>query len=184
MRRLLLLPLAALGLTLAACSNNTPAATTTTTAAPTTTSTSSSTSSTTSGATGTLPTVENATDLTKAPTVGPGTPPPPTTLQTKDLVVGTGATAKAGDTVKVQYVGAHYASGTPFDSSWSRGQPATFPLTGVIPGFAQGIEGMQVGGRREIVIPGALGYGASPPAGSGIAANETLVFVVDLLGIS
>jgi peptidylprolyl isomerase len=182
MRRLLLLPLAALGLALAACSNNTPAATTTTTTAPTTTTTSSS--STTSGPAGTLPAVENATDLTKAPTVGPGTPPPPTTLQTKDLVVGTGQTAKAGDTVKVQYVGAHYATGKPFDSSWSRGQPATFPLTGVIPGFAQGIEGMQVGGRREIVIPGSLGYGATPPPGSGIEPNETLVFVVDLLGIS
>jgi peptidylprolyl isomerase len=187
MRRILLLPLAALGLSLAACSSGTPAANTTTTthsSSPPSTASTSTTSTAGGAAAGNVPDVEDATDLSVAPTVKPGTPPPPTTLQTKDLVQGTGATAKAGDTVKVQYVGAHFATGAPFDSSWSRGQPATFPLNNVIPGFAQGIEGMQVGGRREIVIPGHLGYGASPPPGSGIAPNETLVFVVDLLGIS
>jgi peptidylprolyl isomerase len=101
---------------------------------------------------------------------------------TKDLVVGTGATATASDTVQVQYVGANYTDGKNFDSSWSRGQPASFPLNQVVPGFSQGIVGMKVGGRREIVIPSALGYGAmgSPPA---VAPNETLVFVVDLLAI-
>jgi peptidylprolyl isomerase len=178
MRRLLLLPLAALGMSLAACSSSgSPPATTSTTAQ-------ASHSSTPQSAAGNVPGVENATNLSVAPTVQPGTPPPPTTLQTKDLVQGTGATAKGGDTVKVQYVGAHFDTGKPFDSSWSRGQPATFPLSNVITGFAQGIEGMQVGGRREIVIPGDLGYGSSPPPGSGIAPNETLVFVVDLLGIS
>jgi FKBP-type peptidyl-prolyl cis-trans isomerase len=111
--------------------------------------------------------------------IAPGTPPPPTSLQTKDLVVGTGTTATASDTVLVQYVGANYADGKVFDSSWSRGSPTSFPLSGVVPGFAQGIEGMKVGGRREIVIPPALGYGAAgqPPV---ISANETLVFVVDL----
>ncbi len=96
--------------------------------------------------------------------------------------MGTGATAKASDTVEVQYVGADYTNGKNFDSSWSRGQPTSFPLNGVVPGFAQGIVSMKVGGRREIVIPPGLGYGAtgSPPA---VAPNETLVFVVDLLGI-
>ncbi len=128
------------------------------------------------------PTVSAATDQKTAPVLGPGKPPPPTSLETKDLVVGTGAVAKASDTVEVQYVGANYTDGKNFDSSWSRGQPASFPLPGVVPGFSQGIVGMKVGGRREIVIPPALGYGAtgSPPA---VAANETLVFVVDLLAI-
>jgi peptidylprolyl isomerase len=126
--------------------------------------------------------VSGATDLRTAPVLGPGTAPPPTGLETKDLVVGTGATAKASDTVEVQYVGADYTNGKNFDSSWSRGQPTSFPLNGVVPGFAQGIVSMKVGGRREIVIPPGLGYGAtgSPPA---VAPNETLVFVVDLLGI-
>jgi peptidylprolyl isomerase len=97
-------------------------------------------------------------------------------------VVGAGATAVATNTVEVQYVGANYTNGKNFDSSWQRGQPASFPLNGVVPGFAQGIVGMKVGGRREIVIPPALGYGATgqPPA---VAPNETLVFVVDLLAL-
>ena len=114
--------------------------------------------------------------------ISAGSPPPPSSLVTKDLVVGTGAEAVASSTVVVQYVGADYTNGKVFDSSWQRGQPATFSLNAVIPGFAQGIEGMKVGGRREIVIPPALGYGVngSPPA---VAGNETLVFVVDLLSV-
>ena len=96
--------------------------------------------------------------------------------------VGTGTVAKATDTVNVQYVGANYTNGKDFDSSWSRGQPTTFPLNGVVPGFAQGIVGMKVGGRREIVIPPALGYGATGQAGV-ISPDETLVFVVDLISI-
>ncbi|MHB8451074.1 MAG: FKBP-type peptidyl-prolyl cis-trans isomerase [Mycobacteriales bacterium] len=108
---------------------------------------------------------------------------PPTTLVSRDLVIGTGATATLADSVTVQYLGVNYATGTPFDSSWSRGQPAVFSLQQVVPGFAQGIAGMRVGGRREIVIPPALGYGAqsAPPA---IVPNETLIFVVDLLAVS
>lgn len=108
---------------------------------------------------------------------------PPTTLVTRDIVVGSGASATLADTVTVQYLGVDYANGTPFDSSWSRGQPAVFSLAQVVPGFAQGIAGMRVGGRREIVIPPSLGYGAqgAPPA---IAPNETLVFVVDLLAVT
>ena len=131
---------------------------------------------------GTTPAVSNAADLHLAPAIGAGSGTAPASLVTRDLVIGTGATAAATDTVVVQYVGANYADGKNFDSSWERGQPATFPLAGVVPGFAQGIVGMKAGGRREIVIPPSLGYGAagSPPA---VSPNETLVFVVDLLSI-
>ena len=83
----------------------------------------------------------------------------------------------------VYYVGADYANGKVFDDTpWKHGQPSPFPLSGVVPGFAQGIEGMKIGGRREIVIPSALGYGPSgvPPA---VAPNETFVFVVDLVAV-
>lgn len=109
---------------------------------------------------------------------------PPAQLEIKDLEEGTGAEAKSGDKVTVQYVGVNYKNGKEFDSSWSRNEP--FPLTlgegGVILGWEQGIEGMKVGGRRELTIPPELGYGESgyPPA---IPPNETLVFVIDLLKI-
>ena len=83
--------------------------------------------------------------------------------------------------MNVRYVGALY-DGTPFDSSWSRGDaPISFPLNQVVPGFAQGIQGMAAGGRRVIVIPPALGYGDQ--AQGPIPAGSTLVFVVDLVGI-
>jgi len=128
------------------------------------------------------PAVANAADLKAAPVVSAGSGAPPSTLVTRDLVVGTGPVATATATVNVQYVGANYADGKVFDSSWQRGQPTSFPLAQVVPGFAQGITGMHVGGRREIVIPPALGYGAS---GNGpVGPNETLVFVVDLLGLA
>jgi peptidylprolyl isomerase len=123
------------------------------------------------------------TDLKKEPVIGPGAPPPPTSLENKDLVLGTGSAAVASSTVTVNYVGVNYTTGKVFDDMpWKSGQPAPFPLNGVVPGFAQGIVGMKVGGRREIVIPPALGYGStgSPPA---VAPNETLVFVVDLVGV-
>ena len=106
---------------------------------------------------------------------------PPKQLETKDLEEGTGAEAKAGDVVSVQYVGVNYENGKEFDASWSRGEPFTFTLGAgeVIPGWDQGVEGMKVGGRRELIIPPELGYGSTgaPPA---IPPNETLVFVVDL----
>jgi peptidylprolyl isomerase len=110
---------------------------------------------------------------------------PPTKLVANDLEEGTGPAAKAGDEVSVQYVGVNYKSGQEFDASWGRGEPFTFALGSgmVIPGWEEGIEGMKVGGRRELIIPPGLGYGAagSPPA---IPPNETLVFVVDLEAIS
>jgi peptidylprolyl isomerase len=171
------------GLVLSACGSSSPSSSSSTT---TTSSGSPTASGPTTGdstqAPANPPAVSGATDLKTEPVIGPGSPPPPTSLETKDLVVGTGATAVASDTVNVQYVGADYTTGKVFDSSWSRGQPASFPLDQVVPGFSQGIVGMKVGGRREIVIPPALGYGATgqPPA---VGPNETLVFVVDLLSI-
>ena len=94
---------------------------------------------------------------------------------------GTGATAEAGDTVTVNYVGALYKNGKMFDSSWKRHQTSRRRSAGsVIPGWVQGIPGMKVGGRRELIIPPSLAYGkaGSPPT---IPANSTLIFVVDLL---
>jgi peptidylprolyl isomerase len=104
-----------------------------------------------------------------------------TALTISDLVVGTGATVKAGDTVSAQYVGIGANTGKEFDSSWSRGTPAEFSLTQVIQGWQDGIPGMKVGGRRLLVIPAALAYADSPPSGTTIEKNEVLVFVVDLV---
>jgi peptidylprolyl isomerase len=105
----------------------------------------------------------------------------PTKLTIKDIVPGTGAVAKRGETVSVQYVGSSWSTGAEFDASWDKGQPFSFPLGQgqVIPGWDKGLTGMKVGGRRLLIIPPALGYGAqgSPPK---IAANETLAFVIDL----
>ena len=108
---------------------------------------------------------------------------PPSTLIVKDLKKGTGKAAKPTDKVTVQYVGVNFKTGEEFDSSWSRHEPATFGLNEVIPGWTQGMTGMKVGGRRELIIPPELGYGAagSPPA---IPPNETLVFVIDLLRVN
>ena len=134
-------------------------------------------------ATGPVPAVTGATDLTKEPKVAPGAGQPPTALTGRDLVVGHGSVAGPDATVQVQYVGTLYQSGKVFDASWTDSGPATFPLNGVVPGFKDAIVGMRVGGRREIVIPPALGYGAagSPPV---IPPNSTLVFVIDLLAVS
>jgi peptidylprolyl isomerase len=106
---------------------------------------------------------------------------PPKQLVIKDLEEGTGVAAKPGDEISVQYVGVNYKTGKEFDASWDRGEPFAFPLGEgfVIPGWDEGLEGMKVGGRRELIIPPDLGYGStgSPPA---IPPNETLIFVVDL----
>jgi FKBP-type peptidyl-prolyl cis-trans isomerase len=109
----------------------------------------------------------------------------PTQLESTDLIVGTGPAAKPGDKVTVQYVLATYSSDKVIQSSWSS-QPFMFTLDAnpeqVIPGWDKGVVGMKVGGRRELVIPPSLGYGPTSP-GAGISANDTLVFVVDLLKI-
>ncbi len=118
------------------------------------------------------------------PTVEKPSGAPPKELVTKDLEEGSGPAAKAGDVVTVQYVGVNYKTGKEFDSSWSRSEPFSFTLGAgeVIPGWDQGVEGMKVGARRELIIPPELGYGTAgaPPA---IPANETLIFVVDLEAI-
>jgi peptidylprolyl isomerase len=120
--------------------------------------------------------------LSKEPHVTPPSGPPPTKLVTKEIIAGTGTEAKTGSAVAVNYVGALYKTGKVFDASWKRNEPFTFTLgkSQVIPGWEQGVVGMKVGGRRELIIPAALGYGAkgSPPS---IPPNETLVFIVDLL---
>ena len=118
-----------------------------------------------------------------APTATVPTTPAPSELESADLITGTGPTAKAGDNVTVQYVLATYSSGKVIQSSWTS-QPFQFTLGAgqVIPGWDKGVVGMQVGGRRELIIPPGLGYGAQSP-GPGIAANDTLVFVIDLLKI-
>ena len=125
--------------------------------------------------------VSKSKDLSKKPTIPKQNGDAPTQLVKSDIVKGKGATAKAGDTVEVQYVGVRFRDGKQFDASWDRGQPFTFPLGAgqVIPGWDQGVAGMKVGGRRQLTIPSDLAYGAqgAPPD---IAPNETLIFVVDL----
>lgn len=120
--------------------------------------------------------------LSKEPHVTPPSGPPPSKLVTKEIITGTGTEAKTGSAVAVNYVGALYKTGKVFDASWKRNEPFPFTLGKgqVIPGWEQGVVGMKVGGRRELIIPPALGYGAkgSPPS---IPPNETLVFIVDLL---
>lgn len=105
--------------------------------------------------------------------------PPPTELATTDIVVGDGAEVGEGATVKVDYVGYSCSTGEVFDSSYQRGEPIEFGLDQVIPGWSQGLVGMQEGGKRLLVIPSDLGYGSagSPPS---IAPNEALVFVVEV----
>jgi FKBP-type peptidyl-prolyl cis-trans isomerase len=119
--------------------------------------------------------------LSKAPTVIPPAGPAPTKLVIKDIIKGTGKEVTSpSESVTVNYTGVLFNGGKEFDSSWKRGEPATFTLQGVIPGWTQGIPGMKVGGRRELIIPAALAYGAK---GQGsIPPNAPLVFVIDLLG--
>ncbi len=141
-----------------------------------------STSKTTPTGTSTTATTPTSGPLSKKPEVGTLPPPPPKQLKTKDLIVGTGAEAKTGSAVTVNYVGTLYSTGKEFDSSWKRNEPFPFTLGKgqVIPGWEQGVVGMKVGGRRELIIPPSLAYGVkgSPPT---IPPNATLVFVIDLL---
>jgi peptidylprolyl isomerase len=109
---------------------------------------------------------------------------PPADLQITDITVGDGAEAKAGDQVLVHYVGVAYSTGEEFDSSYDRGDPLGFQLGAgrVIAGWDQGVQGMRVGGRRQLVIPPHLAYG-DRGAGNAIAPGETLIFVCDLVGV-
>ena len=155
---------------------------------------SSSTGSSTSTAASTVSfddvTVADATTLSDKPQVSAASNSQPSTLQVKDLVVGTGQAATPTSSVTVQYVGIRYADGKQFDASWDHGGATTFSLTQVVPGFTQGIGGtqsipaMKVGGRRLMILPAALGYGAAGTPDGSIPPNAPIVFVVDLVGIN
>ncbi|CAM8657707.1 FKBP-type peptidyl-prolyl cis-trans isomerase domain containing protein [Acidimicrobiia bacterium] len=106
----------------------------------------------------------------------------PTSLVVEDLIKGTGTPVVAGDSVTVNYIGVSCSTGKIFDSSWANGKPITFPLNQVITGWAQGLVGMQPNGRRLLVIPADLGYGSTGQGG--IAPDESLIFVVDLISAS
>jgi peptidylprolyl isomerase len=173
---LALLSVCALGL--AGCTSSSGTSSTTTPAATPTTAA--------SGPIATIPAADlsSAGTAGTAPTITVPTGAPPTQLESSDLIVGTGPKAKAGDTVTVQYVLATYSSGKEIQSSWGQA-PFSFPLGEghVIPGWDKGVVGMQVGGRRELIIPPDLGYG-DQSQGPGIAANDTLVFIVDMVKIN
>jgi peptidylprolyl isomerase len=124
--------------------------------------------------------------LSHQPTVTVPKSPPPNHLVIKDLIKGTGPVATPTSTVSVQYVGVLYKTGKQFDASWSNGTgtPVQFSLSGgVIKGWTQGIPGMRVGGRRELIIPPSLAYG-SKGSGSKIPPNSTLIFVIDLHAVA
>ena len=108
----------------------------------------------------------------------------PAELEIVDLSVGDGDEARPGQTVVVHYVGVSFSSGKEFDSSWNRNSPFDFRLGAreVIAGWDLGVAGMRVGGRRQLTIPARLAYG-DRGAGGAIKPGETLVFVVDLLGV-
>ena len=108
--------------------------------------------------------------------------PAPTELVITDMVVGEGAEAVPGAKVKVHYVGVEHDTGEEFDASYNRGAPIEFPLRGLIQGWQDGIPGMKVGGRRQLVIPPELAYG--PVGGGHKLSGKTLVFVIDLLAVS
>jgi peptidylprolyl isomerase len=128
------------------------------------------------------PTTPTSGPLSRKPTVGRGSGAAPTKLVIRDLIGGTGPAARNGQQLTVNYVGVLYANGKEFDASWKSGTPFPFQLGAgnVIPGWDRGLVGMRVGGRRELIIPAALAYGAQAQAG--IPANSPLIFVVDLLG--
>lgn len=107
--------------------------------------------------------------------------PEPTELVVIDIEEGTGDVAEAGSTVDVHYLGVEFESGEEFDSSWGRGQSVKFPLRQLISGWQEGIPGMKVGGRRQLICPPHLAYG---PAGGGHRlSGRTLTFVIDLMGV-
>jgi peptidylprolyl isomerase len=124
-------------------------------------------------------------NTSKRPHIPKPTGSPPRRLVKEDIVKGKGARAKPGDKLTVQYVGVTFSNGEEFDASWDRGQPFSFALGkhAVIAGWDRGLVGMRKGGRRMLTIPPELAYGTNgyPPA---IGPNETLVFVVDLIGIT
>jgi peptidylprolyl isomerase len=133
----------------------------------------------TTSAAGSLPTV--TANAGEVPVVTAPTGTPPAELTTKDIIVGTGAEVLPTSTLTVHYYLMTWSDGKVIESSWV-GQPATFPLAQVVEGWQKGLPGAKVGGRRLLVLPPSMGYGA---AGAGpIGPNETLIFVVDIIGVS
>jgi peptidylprolyl isomerase len=134
-------------------------------------------------------TLDDAGDLTAKPKVAARSTTTPTALQVKDVVTGTGLAATPTSTVTVQYVGIRYADGKQFDASWDHGGATSFSLREVVPGFTRGIGGapgtepMKVGGRRIMILPAALGYGATGSQDGSIPPNAPIVFVVDLIAV-
>ena len=125
--------------------------------------------------------VEVSAEAGLAPTISSPSGTPPATLVTEDVIIGSGKVASSDSTLTVHYTLMAWSTGEIVESSWS-GQPAQFPLSGVILGWQQGIPGMAIGGRRLLVIPPELGYGEA--GGGPIGPNETLIFVVDLIDVS
>ena len=117
----------------------------------------------------------------EVPTISKPEGSAPTELTTKDIIVGTGAEVLATSTLTVHYTLMAWSTGKIIESLWS-GQPATFPLAGVVEGWQKGLPGSKEGGRRLLILPPSMGYGA---AGSGpIGPNETLIFAVDIIGVA
>ena len=172
----------AAGVTLAPSGGATAAETTPASSTTSASTTSSSTSTSTSSANSTkLPTAFNTEPTIKSPG---GTPP--SKLVVKNLIPGTGTKVTSPtQTVTIAYVGALYSNSKVFDSSW-KDEPSTHTISGpaseFVPGFQQGLLGMKVGGRRELIIPPSLAYGKK--AQKGIPANSTLIFVIDLHSVS
>jgi peptidylprolyl isomerase len=115
------------------------------------------------------------------PTITPPTGSAPSELKTEDIITGSGAEVQSTSTLTVHYTLMSWSSGEVLESSWSSGQPATFPLNGVIAGWQEGLPGAKVGGRRLLIIPPSLGYG--PSVGHPLE-KETLIFVVDIIAVS
>ena len=134
---------------------------------------------TVSGSAAGLPTVTG--NIGEMPTISAPTGDAPTTLEKQDLIVGTGTEIQPTSTLTVHYTLMAWSSGEILESSITSGQPATFPLSGVIAGWQEGLPGAKVGGRRLLVIPPSLGYG--PSAGHPLE-KETLIFVVDIIAVS
>jgi len=135
----------------------------------------------------TLPPLNGLPSVSLAATGQPGlsftNATPPADLRIETLIQGSGTTVAEGDTVLLQYTGVNWNTRKVFDSSWERGTPAQFATTDVVAGFGQALVGQQVGSQVLAAIPPAYGYGDSPPSGSGIGATDTLVFVIDILGV-
>lgn len=118
----------------------------------------------------------------EAPSISAPSGTPPAELTTSDVIVGTGAEVLPTSTLTVHYTLMAWSTGQVIESSWSGGQPATFPLANVVEGWQKGLPGAKVGGRRLLILPPEMGYG---PAGSGpVGPNETLIFAVDIIGVS